>query len=405
MGTKFMKRRDFIGKATLGLLSTGLSIPLLRGGITDQNQPHKIIYRTLGRTNLRIPIVSFGVMNSDSPDLINRAIELGIKHLDTANGYLRGNSERVIGEVLENTGKRDKVYVATKMRLARDNKKGIFTTEGSTREPAATEENLFKQLEISLKRLRTDYIDILYLHSCTTSQMVNFEPLMNALVKAKKQGKARFIGISTHTSEPKVIRATVDAGVYDVVLTTYNFVQENREEIKRAIQYAAENHIGVIAMKTQGGRRYQQRSKTEVNHESALKWVLNDENVCTTIPGMTSFEQLEQNLKVMSSLALSEKEKRELQTTSKLRGSLFCQNCRSCIPTCPNGVEIPSLMRAYMYAEGYGNFVQAKITMEKLDKNQGLNVCEDCSSCTASCRNGIDIASRLKALITEGLYL
>ena len=405
MGTKGMKRRDFIGKATFGLLSTGLSIPLLRGGITDQDQPHKIIYRTLGRTNLRIPIVSFGVMNSDSPDLINRAIEMGIKHLDTANGYLRGNSERVIGEVLENTGKRDKVYIATKMRLARDNKKGIFMTKGSTREPAATEENLFKQLEISLKRLRTDYVDILYLHSCTTPQMVNFEPMMNALVKAKKQGKARFIGISTHANEPKVIRSTVDAGVYDVVLTTYNFVQEHKEEIKKAIQYAAENHIGVIAMKTQGGRRYQQRSKTEVNHKAALKWVLNDENVCTTIPGMTSFEQLEQNLKVMSSLALSGKEKGELKTASKLRGSLFCQNCRSCIPTCPNGVEIPSLMRAYMYAEGYGNFVQAKMTVEKLEKNQGLSVCEDCSSCTALCHNGIDIASRLKALITEGSYL
>jgi len=405
MGTKGMKRRDFIGKATFGLLSTGLSIPLLRGGITDQDQPHKIIYRTLGRTNLRIPIVSFGVMNSDSPDLINRAIEMGIKHLDTANGYLRGNSERVIGEVLENTGKRDKVYIATKMRLARDNKKGIFMTKGSTREPAATEENLFKQLEISLKRLRTDYVDILYLHSCTTPQMVNFEPMMNALVKAKKQGKARFIGISTHANEPKVIRSTVDAGVYDVVLTTYNFVQEHKEEIKKAIQYAAENHIGVIAMKTQGGRRYQQRSKTEVNHKAALKWVLNDENVCTTIPGMTSFEQLEQNLKVMSSLVLSGKEKEELKTASKLRGSLFCQNCRSCIPTCPNGVEIPSLMRAYMYAEGYGNFVQAKMTVEKLEKNQGLSVCKNCPSCTALCHNGIDIASRLKALITEGSYL
>lgn len=405
MGTKSMKRRDFIGKATFGLLSTGLSIPLLRGGITNQDQPYKIIYRTLGRTNLRIPIVSFGVMNSDSPDLINRAIELGIKYLDTANGYLRGNSERVIGEVLENTGKRDKVYVATKMRLARDSKKGIFTAGGSTHEPAATEENLFNQLEISLKRLRTDYVDILYLHSCLTPQMVNFEPLMNALVKAKKQGKARFIGISTHTNDPDVIRAAVDAEVYDVILTSYNFVQENKEEIKKAIQYAAEKDVGVVAMKTQGGRRYQQTSKVEVNHEAALKWVLNDKNVCTTIPGMTSFEQLEQNLKTMSSLTLSEKEKRELQTASKLRGSLFCQNCRSCILTCPNEVEIPSLIRAYMYAEGYGNFVQAKMTVEELDKNQGLGMCRNCSSCTASCRNGIDIASRLKALITEGLYL
>lgn len=271
MGHMRMNRRDFIGKAASGLFSTSFALPFLKAGATNRGQSQKMVYRTLGRTKLRIPVVSFGVMNSDSPDLIKEALDMGINHLDTAYLYLRGNSERVIGEVLERAGTRDKIYVATKMRFARDTKKGIFLLKGSGREPAATEENLFKQLEICLGRLRTDYVDILYLHSCYSPQMATYEPLMNALVKAKKSGKARFIGVSTHRDEPNVIRATVDAGIYDVVLPAYNFVQEHREEVKKAIQYAAGKGVGVVAMKTQGGRQLQEEGKVEVNHEAALK--------------------------------------------------------------------------------------------------------------------------------------
>lgn len=399
MGNKTMKRRDFIGKSAFGLFSTGLGIPLLRASISNKSQPQKILSRTLGRTKLRIPIVSFGVMNSDSPDLVNKALDMGINHLDTAHVYLRGNSERVIGEVLERRGDRDKIYIATKMRLARDRKKGIFSMKGSEREPAATAENLFKQLETSLKRLRTDYVDILYLHSCYTPQMVTYEPLMNALVKAKKQGKTRFIGISTHYDEPNLIRETVDAGVYDVVLTTYNYLQENKEEVKKAIQYAAEKGVGVIAMKTQGGKQLQEKSDVEINHEAALKWVLNDENVCTTIPGVTTFDQLDLNFKAMSDISLKEGEKRELQLASMLKGTIYCQNCRSCISTCSNQVEIPTLIRAYMYAEGYGNLIQAKQTIEELPAKEGLETCRNCSSCTASCQYGKNIGSRVSFLL------
>lgn len=400
-----MKRREFIGKAALGLVSAGLSAPLVKKVVAGQEQQPKIIYRTLGRTNLRIPIVSFGVMNSDSPDLINRALDMGINHLDTAHVYLRGNSERVIGEVLERRGDRDKVYVTTKMRLARDREKNVFSLKGSEREPGATEENLINQLERSLERLRTDYVDILYLHSCYSPEMVTYEPLMNALVKVKKQGKARFIGTSTHANVANVIRATADAEVYDVVLAAYNYILEEKEDIRSAIQYAAGKGLGVVAMKTQGGRRLQQDPDTEINNQAALKWVLNDENVCTTIPGMTTFDQLDMNMGVMNDLTLTGQEQSDLQAAASMRGTLFCQNCRTCVPTCPNNVAIPNLMRAYMYAAGYGNFVQARMTIAELPEKMGLNVCRECSSCQASCRRGIDIGSRIDSLIAEDLYL
>ena len=400
-----MKRREFIGKAAFGMVAAGLSTPFTKKVTAGQEQQPKIIYRTLGRTDLRIPIVSFGVMNSDSPDLINRALDMGINHLDTAHVYLRGNSERVIGEVLERRGGRDKFYVATKMRFSRNTDKGVFTLKGSEREPGATEENLIEQLETSLERLRTDYVDILYLHSCYSPQMATYEPLMNALVKIKKQGKARFIGTSTHTDVANVIRATTDAGIYDVVLAAYNYVLEEKEEIGSAIQYAAGKGVGVVAMKTQGGRRLQQDPDKEINNQAALKWVLNNENVCTTIPGMTTFEQLDMNMGVMNNLTLTKQEQKDLQLAASMRGTLFCQNCRSCVPTCPNNVAVPNLMRAYMYAAGYRNYIQARTTIAELSEKKGLNICRECSSCSASCRRGIDIGSRINSLITEGLYL
>jgi len=335
-------------------------------------------------------------MNSDSPDLLRKALDMGIKYYDTAHGYLRGNSEKVIGEVMQETGMRDKVYIGTKIFLPRDQKKLVYL-------PEANEENFNNTLNISLQRLRNDYVDILYLHRTDSVDMVNYEPTMRMLEKAKESGKARFIGVSIHGYEPDILHAVADAGIYDVVLTRYNFMQEHREEIKKAIQYAAAKGVGVVVMKTQGGRRLQQ--DMEVNHEAALKWALSDENVCTAIPGMTTFDQMDLNFKVMTDLALSEAEKRELQLASMLKGTFYCQDCRSCIASCPHDVEIPTLMRAYMYAEGYKNQVQARMTVAELPQHCGLKVCQNCTLCVASCRHGINISQRLKSLIAQGFYL
>ena len=190
-----------------------------------------------------------------------------------------------------------------------------------------------------------------------------------------------------------------------MVLAAYNFAQNHRVEVKKAIQYAVSKGVGVVAMKTQGGRSMQEKGEIEINHEAALKWVLEDENVSTTIPGVTTFEQLDQNFRVMNNLALSGTERSEIQFASSLKGKIYCQNCRSCISTCPNNAEIPNLMRAFMYAKAYGNYIQAGMTVAELPRKKGLNVCRSCSSCTASCPNGINIGTRVKTLIGEKLYL
>ena len=412
MKNKEVSRRWFIGGAATGVVSAGLELSGCSRAVPQEAEAAEleasapaISYRVLGRTGLKIPLISFGVMNSDNPDLLRRAFDLGLNHLDTAHLYLRGNSERVIGEVIEGRGNRDSVYIATKMRFARDRDRKVFTNEATAREPAPTEENLFQLLETSLKRLRTDYIDILYLHSCYSPAMATYEPVMNALVKAKEQGKARFIGVSTHRDEPNVIRATVDAEVYDVVLTSYNYLQDHKDAVGEAIGYAAGKGVGVIAMKTQGCNRLNEKEGVEINHEAALKWVFANPHVCTAIPGMTTFDQMDSNFSVMADLELSEADERELKLASLLPGTYFCQSCRECLPTCPERVEIPSLMRAYMYAEAYGNTIQAEETIGTVPNDSGLRVCAECSSCQARCRRNLPIAERLREMSGAGWSL
>ena len=390
-----MDRRKFLRESTAGVFSASLAAPLLRAATDEKNENPKIIYRTMGRTKLELPVLSFGVMNTDSPDLIKKALEMGLKHLDTANHYLRGNSEKSIGRVLKQTGMRDKVYVATKVLLARDWEKGLFILEDTGFAPAATTENFSKQLDQSLERLQTDYVDILYVHACESANMVNFEVTMKAAMKAKEAGKTRFIGVSGHSST-EIIRAAVDAKIYDVVLAVFNFQREDKDDIAKAIAYAQENGVAIVAMKTQGGAQ-REGGSASFNHKAALKWVLNHEGVCTAIPGMTTFEQLDLNFSVMEDLTLNDEEKKDLKLSSLDSGG-FCQNCRACVPQCPHKVEIPTLMRAFKYSEGYGNLSQAEWTLNMLPEHHGLAACRSCSNCRVNCTHGMNIDRNVQTL-------
>jgi predicted aldo/keto reductase-like oxidoreductase len=400
MSNRTLNRRTFIKKGSLGVISAAAGVKGLMMPSTAGKARSKIITRKLGKTNLKVPIISFGVMNSDKAGLIKKSIEKGILHLDTAHRYLRGNSEKVIGSVLKEMNCRKRIYVATKIALAQDREKNVFVSQGNTHVPGATPENFENQLNLSLERLQTDYVDILYLHSLYSKEMATYEPLLKALQKAKKDGKARFIGVTTHANEPEVIKAAVDTGIIEVIEVAYNYLQKNREEVKAAIKYAADWGVGIIGMKTFGGNSLQQDKTIKINHAAALKWVLNDPNVTTVIPGMTSFEQLEFNFKIMQDLKITPEEEKALAQAASLSGLLYCQNCRLCTSTCKSRVDIPQLMRAFMYSYGYNNSFQTADTIRSIPATKGLQVCTDCQKCTAQCAHGIDIPSRIRLLST-----
>jgi predicted aldo/keto reductase-like oxidoreductase len=234
----------------------------------------KLVYRTLGRTGLKLPVINMGVMNSDNPNLIRTAMDSGILLLDTAHAYMQGRNEEVIGSVIKGRP-RDSYLIGSKVSLPQDRLTGRYI-EG------ATEAEFLKKLDLSLKRLGIDHVDILYHHNVSLRESATYEPVLNAMAKAKKEGKLRFTGITTHTNEPEVIHAAVDSRFYDVILTAYNYQQKHVAEVKDAIARAAQAGIGIVGMKAiRGGYR---QTPSVRSASAALKWVLQDPNVHTFRP-------------------------------------------------------------------------------------------------------------------------
>ena len=218
-----------------------------------------------------------GVMNADNPNLVRAALDGGIFLLDTAHGYQEGRTEEMLGTVLKDR-KRDSFVIATKVHLSTlDRRTGLFSKE-------TRGEEIGEKLDISLKRLGLDHVDILHLHNQSARESVLYEPVLKALEKAKRDGKARFFGCSTHKNEPEVIRAAVEAKLYDVVLTSYNFRQDHHLEVQKAVGEAAQAGLGIVAMKTQAGVYWDKEKQSPINMKAALKWALRDPNVHTAIP-------------------------------------------------------------------------------------------------------------------------
>ena len=286
MSDNNIARRDFLKSGVAGFssfffLSASDKKP---GEMAEEKKgaEKKFLFRTLGKTGFRLPAINMGVMNSDNPNLVRAALQGGMILLDTAQTYQRGTNETMIGEVLQGRP-RDSYVIATKARLPRDEKTGIHTAE-------ATEEAYQKKIDTSLKNLGLDYVDIYYHHNAWVRETALYEPVMKALAKAKKAGKTRFVGITTHKNEPEVIQAAIDSKLYDVVLTTYNFKQAHYPEVREAIAKAAGAGLGVVVMKAMGGVQLQEKAKQPIEPVPALKWVLQDPNVHTIIAGFTTFD-------------------------------------------------------------------------------------------------------------------
>ncbi|MFC2155544.1 aldo/keto reductase [Acidobacteriota bacterium] len=377
-----VERRNFIKKGVAGLAGAAVLPAVLRG---EEKKP--VIYRTLGKTGIKLPIVSMGVMNADNPKLVEAALDAGILHLDTAHVYQRGKNEEMVGQVIKNRP-RDSYVLATKVVGSNaDRKTGLYTEK-------TTAADFIENFEISLKRLGLKYVDILYLHSAKRKEAVLFEPLMGALQKLKKQGKTRFIGVSTHRNEAEVLRAAADSKVYDVVLTAYNFKHANLAELEKAMAYAAGKGIGIVAMKTQAGVYWDKEKQKPINMKAALKWALQNENVHTAIPGFTTFDQLNLDISVMKDLTLTPKEKEDLQLGKKAKlAGLYCQQCEKCLPQCGRNFDIPTLMRSYMYAYGYKNLDLAKETFAAAELSK--LPCTDCLACNVKCTMGFNVREKI----------
>ncbi len=387
-----VNRRDFLRSSVAGLGSFFvLPAPDQRAEEQKGDKPkgsRKFSYRTLGKTGIRLPVITMGVMNSDNPNLIRAALDAGMVHLDTAHGYMRGKNEEVIGGVIKERP-RDSFVLATKVYLPRDESTGLY-------KESATQDFFLSRLDISLKRLGLSHVDILYHHNVWKKESALYEPVLKAMEKAKKEGKARFLGITTHRNEPEVIHAAVDSKFYEVVLTSYNFRQKHQAEMKQAIARAAQAGLGIVGMKAIGGTHLVSRGKEKIDARAALKWVLQDPNVHTIIAGFTTFDELELDLSIMEAPSLTPAEKSHLKRM-QLSAGLYCQGCGECLQSCIKKLPIPDLMRSYMYVYGYRNLGEAQDLLMSL--NLPSQLCQDCGSCAVKCTSGFDISARIRDVV------
>ena len=391
-------RREFLVRsgqwaAAAGLL--GRLAPSLSAQPRVPRAEAKVTNRTLGRTGLTMPVVSLGFMNADVPGLIRRAYEVGVRHIDTAAAYQRGRNEEMVGSMIKEMGVRGDVIVSTKIWL-RD----------QVRNPNA--KDLFRQaFEGSLKRLQMDHVDILYYHLVDTLDDLRAEGPLQSLAELKKEGKARFVGLSTHRGS-LILPAAAKLGLFDVGLSAFNYTMASDQSLLEALESTARAGMGIIAMKTQAGGLSRPdpglpKDLPPHSQTALLKWALHHPFVTTAIPGATTYEQVEQNFSVASNLEYTDAEKSFLADRALSAQAQFCRQCAQCLGDCPRSADIPTLMRSHMYAVQYSNPELARSTLSSIEAGRGLDVCRSCGECPVACRHDVKIGMKIAHLKTTGL--
>ncbi|MCP4157588.1 MAG: hypothetical protein GY757_58295 [bacterium] len=404
-------RRDFLKKGITGITGAALLPTFSHGDETkkendSQNKP-AVIKRTLGRTGLKVPVIGIGA-TSDS--IISAGLDAGAIFLDTANSYGKGKHETILGGVLKGRP-RDSYVLCTKIVPILDN---LTEMPPKNLSAADLKKDFRKKMEQSLARLNVDYVDILYLHCLEIPDTLKHPIIKEVMLELKKEGKTRFLGTSFHKNEVTLIHATVDEKIYDVVLTSYNFRQPHWKEVSKELAYAAKAGLGTVGMKVMAGSFWDKERKFPINPKASLKWCLQDSNLHTTIPRMDTFDQLETNISVMKDLTLTEIEKGDLkflEKTEKKKGQkkaekkgkengkeneltgLYCAQCDKCRSQCRYNLEIPTIMRSYMYAYGYRKPAKAKDTLQEL--NRESISCKSCGNCAVTCTMGFDVPEKI----------
>jgi len=384
MEKKGVNRRSFLRlSATAGagvLLIPGATAATLNK--TTHNQKNEMPMRTLGRTGIKLPLLSMGVMRADNPNVVRAAYNSGITYFDTAHVYQNGRNEEMLGVFFKDKP-RDSFYIATKGKFK-------YPLEDSF------EKDYTELFDLSLKRLQMDYVDWFYAHDMQSVEQVKDPRMIAQLKKFKEDGKTKYLAFSMHNHQPELIDAAVEAGIYDIILLSYNFKLGNIKETNEAIARAAKAGIGFVAMKTMTGGSEDAGGEKKVNGQACLRWVWKNENITTAIPGFTSFDLLDDCMAAVNDLQMTESDREYLAALCSEEG-LFCQQCGKCLAQCPEHLPIPDLMRAYMYAYGYKHAQLSKETLAEL--NLPASVCEGCGECKVKCTSGFAVGEKIAAIV------
>jgi aryl-alcohol dehydrogenase-like predicted oxidoreductase len=346
-------------------------------------------YGRLGRTGWAVSdtVLGAGRLRGDEAwKIVNAALDRGVNYIDTAPDYSTAGSELVVGRAMQDFP-RDQVFLATK----------FCTPIGHL--PAGTSVARYKEvIHDSLRRLGTDYVDLIHIHSCDEVGRLMDENVHEAFDQLKAEGKARFLGVSTHTPRlAEVANAAIDSGRFDVMMLAYHhgIWPALSGIIDRAHD---EQDMGIVAMKTLKGAKHRNlESFHDANTyaQAALKWVHANPKVSCAVISFFEMQHIDEYL-YASGQTLTNEDVAVLDRYDRaIVGSYCAPHCGACLSSCPEEVPIHDVLRHRMYFEDYRSEKEAMDLYAKLEVN--ASACTNCSApCLGSCPLGIPIPERTK---------
>jgi aryl-alcohol dehydrogenase-like predicted oxidoreductase len=360
-------------------LQAGLALPAA-GLVSSSNMQifapatTGLAFRTLGKTGLKVTSVGCAAGSIPNPDILARALDMGVNYYDTARIYGQGKSEEILGKALK--GKRDKIVLASKTY-------------------SNTKETILKDIETTLTTLNTDHLDVYHQHSRHAPKEITDE-MIETMELVKKQGKTRFIGVSTHDPNA-MVDFILKVGKFDVVQTTYSYAI-GAPFRDAAIAKLHKAGIGVVAMKVVIATATPKGDKgNHLPNEgglAAIKWVLRNPGISTTVPWSETMEELEINFLAMMEEFTPADEKLLFTRNEQIR-ELYCRMCFQCKGKCPKGVPVADELRFLAYNDFKGNFHEARESFWDLPRDIRNIRCSDCAECVVKCPNGVKVHERL----------
>ncbi|MGB9821485.1 MAG: aldo/keto reductase [Pseudothermotoga sp.] len=373
-------------------------------------------YREFGKTGVKVSILGFGAMrlpilNNDESqideekavEMIRYAIDHGVNYVDSAYPYHRGNSEKVVGKALRD-GYREKVFLATKSPVWQVEKHADF-------------ERFFDE---QLGKLQTDHIDMYLMHALNKERWEKIKSLrfFEFFERAKSQGKVRFAGFSFHDKYP-VFKEIVDGyDGWDFCQIQLNYMDINYQAGLSGLKYAASKGLAVVIMEPLKGGKLaafptkvmnvlKKSGKDWSAVEWSFRWLGNSPQVSVILSGMSTLDQVKQNVQIMSQVTPNSLTENDLRLIEEVRKTLEsfavvnCTECGYCMP-CPNGVNIPGNFRLYNETVMFEDMERGKGEYKWFESQKmSAAFCTECGQCLSKCPQKLQIPSLLKKVHKE----
>ncbi|MDO9491782.1 aldo/keto reductase [Acetobacterium sp.] len=376
-----------------------------------------MLYRKFGKTNEEVSVLGFGCMrlpvidgvqnhidDGKAIEMLRYAIDHGVNYIDTAYPYhgtgfdKGGESELFVARALKN-GYRERVKIATKLPS------WLIQSRA----------DMERLLDEQLKRLETDTIDFYLLHGLNRGFWQNLKNLgaFEFLDQAIKDGKIKHAGFSFHDDFDLFVEI-VDAYDWSFCQIQYNYLDENYQAGKKGLEYAAGKGMGITIMEPIRGGSLVDKLPTEILEawnqapikrtpaQWALRWVMNHPEVSVVLSGMTTMDQVVDNINTANEGAANSLTNEELalvdfaKKTITEKMKVNCTNCRYCMP-CPSGVDIPGHFALYNNAFLFDALPRAKgLYQTMFPQDAKASNCVECGKCEEHCPQNIAIIEELK---------